>query len=198
MGNPKHYCIEHNIICIVGSLEALEQTKTKRFIAYTIIFNNAFFLSLVLLTAKDAYYSLLESLLIYVVLSFLTVLIFSLLKTAVNMENLTSLRDLLGLKKNNIFLTLTIMLVFFSAAGIPPLLGFFQKYIILLNLVQNHYIFLALGLILFSVLPAYYYLRIIKSIYFNSHTTNILLLPLSAPMSLYLALGTGITLSIIY
>lgn len=93
MGDSKYNAFSIVLSAIIGSLEALEQTKIKRFIAFTIIYNNAFFLSALLISTKDGYNSLIESLLIYIILSLLTVLIFSVQKTS-SFSSLQNLRDL--------------------------------------------------------------------------------------------------------
>lgn len=160
---------------ILGAIQATVQTKITRFIAYTIIFNNSFFLSVTMLAGKTAFFSLLQSLILYLILGLTTALSFFLLVNSETKQRLLSLRDLISIKKSNIFVSLVILLGFFSAAGIPPFLGFFQKYLILLALTENFQIFLMVFLIISSMIPAYYYLRMSKIMYFLNESTFILL-----------------------
>jgi NADH-quinone oxidoreductase subunit N len=160
---------------IIGSIQASSQTKIKRFIAYTIIFNNSYFLGLMVMSGRGAFYSLLQSLMLYLIITLTTALAFFMLKNSENNMRLLTLRDLISLKKSNIFLALVIMLGFFSSAGIPPFIGFFQKYLILLALSEKLQVFIMVFLILSSILPAYYYIRISKIIFFMPNSKFMLL-----------------------
>ena len=197
---------EHNTLiiislilsAIVGSIQAVEQTKIKRFVAYTIIYNNTFFLSLILLSGKGAFYGLMEALMLYIIISLTTVLAFFLLKNWETKLNLLTLRDLLGLKKTNIYLGMAIIIGFFSAAGIPPFMGFFQKYIVLLALVDKLQVFVLVTLIMTSILPAYYYIRMSKIIYFIKNTRFLFLANISKLGATLVALCTALSLMIFY
>lgn len=81
-------------------------------------------------------------------------------------KNLIYITDLLILKKHP-FLKILIIGILFSMAGIPPLLGFFSKFYIILTTIESHYYFLSVLIILCSTLSAFYYLRIIKIIQFE-------------------------------
>ena len=75
--------------------------------------------------------------------------------------------DLAGLGKTNPLLAMAMVMFMFSLAGVPPLAGFFGKYFIFLAAVHAHLIPLAVIGMLTSVISAYYYLRIIKVMYFD-------------------------------
>ena len=77
------------------------------------------------------------------------------------------MNDLAGLGKTNPMLALAMVIFMFSLAGVPPLAGFFGKYFIFLAAVQAHMVPLAIIGVLTSVVAAYYYLRIIKIMYFD-------------------------------
>ncbi len=128
-----------------------------------------------LLSGKTAFYALMQSLMLYLIVSLTTALGFFMLKNSETSLRMLTLRDLISLKKSNIFLTLIIVVGFFSAAGIPPFLGFFQKYLILLALAEKMGSFLMLFLILSSILPAYYYIRISKILLFMPKNKHILI-----------------------
>lgn len=160
---------------VIGSIQASGQTKIKRFIAYTIIFNNSFFLGLMLISGRGAFYSLIQSIMLYLIITLTTALAFFVLKNSENNLRLLTLRDLISVKKSNIFVALVIMVGFFSSAGIPPFIGFFQKYLILLALAEKFQVFVMVFLILSSILPAYYYIRISKIMFFMPETKFLLL-----------------------
>ena len=77
------------------------------------------------------------------------------------------IEDLSGLSKNHPLLSLSLMIILFSLAGIPPLAGFFAKLYIFKSVLEQSMYFLAIVGLLSTVIAAFYYLRIIKIIYFD-------------------------------
>tara|TARA_A100001015_G_C14966063_1_gene702994 strand:+ start:64 stop:465 length:402 start_codon:yes stop_codon:yes gene_type:complete len=75
--------------------------------------------------------------------------------------------DLAGLSKNHPLLSLSFLIIMFSLAGIPPLAGFFAKFYIFKAVIEESMYFLAIVGLLSTVVAAFYYLRIIKIIYFD-------------------------------
>tara|TARA_B100000214_G_C23718496_1_gene513174 strand:+ start:65 stop:466 length:402 start_codon:yes stop_codon:yes gene_type:complete len=75
--------------------------------------------------------------------------------------------DLSGLSKNHPILSFSLLVVLFSLAGIPPLAGFFAKFYIFMAVIEESMYFLAIVGLLSTVVAAFYYLRIIKIIYFD-------------------------------
>ena len=75
--------------------------------------------------------------------------------------------DLSGLSKNHPILAFSMMVILFSLAGIPPLAGFFAKFYIFMAVIEKSMYFLAVVGLLSTVVAAFYYLRIIKIIYFD-------------------------------
>ena len=75
--------------------------------------------------------------------------------------------DLSGLSRNHPILSISFMVVLFSLAGIPPLAGFFAKFYIFKSVIEQSMYFLAIVGLLSTVIAAFYYLRIIKVIYFD-------------------------------
>ena len=78
-----------------------------------------------------------------------------------------SLDDLSGLSKNHPLLSLSLLIILFSLAGIPPLAGFFAKFYVFKAVIEQSMYFLAIVGLLSTVIAAFYYLRIIKIIYFD-------------------------------
>ena len=77
------------------------------------------------------------------------------------------IEDLSGISKNHPILALSLLLTLFSLAGIPPLAGFFAKFYIFLAVIEKQMYFLAIIGLISSVVAAFYYLRIIKIMYFD-------------------------------
>ena len=77
------------------------------------------------------------------------------------------IEDLSGLSKNHPLLSLSLLVILFSLAGIPPLAGFFAKFYIFKAVIEQSMLFLAVVGLLSTVVAAFYYLRIIKIIYFD-------------------------------
>ena len=76
--------------------------------------------------------------------------------------------DLSGLSKNHPLLSLSLLIILFSLAGIPPLAGFFAKFYIFKSVLEQSMYFLAIVGLLSTVIAAFYYLRIIKIMYFDN------------------------------
>ena len=79
-----------------------------------------------------------------------------------------NIEDLSGLSKNHPILSFSFLIVLFSLAGIPPLAGFFAKFYIFSAVIEQSMYFLAITGLLSTVIAAFYYLRLIKIIYFDS------------------------------
>ncbi len=84
-----------------------------------------------------------------------------------NNEYFENIEDLSGLSKNHPILSLSLLVILFSLAGIPPLAGFFAKFYIFMAVIEQSMFFLAIIGLLSTVVAAFYYLRIIKIIYFD-------------------------------
>ena len=77
------------------------------------------------------------------------------------------IEDLSGLSKNHPLLAFSFLIILFSLAGIPPLAGFFAKFYVFMSVIEESMYFLAVVGLLSTVIAAFYYLRIIKIIYFD-------------------------------
>ena len=84
-----------------------------------------------------------------------------------NDEYFEQISDMSGLYRNHPFSAIMISLMMFSLAGIPPLAGFFGKFYIFMAAVESNMFILAIIGIIASVIGAFYYLRIVKVIYFD-------------------------------
>ena len=160
---------------IIGTFGGLTQIKIKRLLAYSSI-NHVGFLLIGL--TLNSYLGLISSfiyLFIYVILSFsLFSIILVLRKT--NFIKFKRIYDLKNLLFSNYVLAWCFILNLFSIAGIPPLLGFFAKLNIFYSLLNNNSFFIVFFFLILSMFSSFYYLRMIKLIFFdiNSNKTNLI------------------------
>lgn len=171
------------IICallsiIIGSLGAINQTKIKRLLAYSAIGHMGFMLIGLSTGALNGLFATFIYIAVYMLTSlntFAFVLSFtsaSPTHLALNATLLPSkegrqeeanfISQLGGLSRVNPLLAFTFTLGLFSMAGIPPLAGFFSKYLVLLSAINHHLYFVAFVAILFSVVASFYYIRLIR------------------------------------
>ncbi len=157
---------------VVGALGAIGQGNVKRLLAYSSI-NNVGFMLVGLAAATPAGASAtLIYLAIYVVMSvaaFVTVLM---LKDA-DGAPVEALADLAGLSRTRPALGAVLAMVMFSLAGIPPLLGFWGKFVVFQAAVQAGLLPLAALAVAASVISAFYYLKVVKVLYFDEPANKV-------------------------
>lgn len=85
-------------------------------------------------------------------------------------HDLEKLEDYRGLNARNPWLAFLMLLLLFSMAGVPPTVGFFAKLGLLEALVQANYVWLAVAALIFALIGAYYYLRVVMLMYFEEPT----------------------------
>lgn len=167
----------------IGNLTAIAQTNFKRMLAYSTISHMGFVL-LGLMSgsvvgkpelASSAYGASLFYMLTYVLTtlaSFGIVLLLS--RQGFECEHID---DLKGLNRRSPWHAAIVLLLMFSLAGIPPLVGFYAKLAVLQALISAGHVTLAVIAVLFSLIGAFYYLRVVKVVYFDEPAAD------AAPMS---------------
>ena len=150
---------------IFGAIAAIGQKNLKRLIAYSSIGHIGYALAGLSVGTNEGLQSSIVYISIYIVmnLGFFSCLLM-LKKNDLYFE---TIEDLSGLSKNHPILSLCFLIVLFSLAGIPPLAGFFAKFYIFKSVIEQSMYFLAIVGLLSTVIAAFYYLRIIKVIYFD-------------------------------
>ena len=150
---------------IFGAIAAIGQTNLKRLIAYSSIGHVGYTLAGLATGSNDG----IQNSVIYITIYILMNLgLFScLLMMKRNNKYFEDIEDLSGLSKNHPLLSLSLLLILFSLAGIPPLAGFFAKFYIFKSVLEQSMYFLAIVGLLLTVVAAFYYLRIIKIMYFD-------------------------------
>ena len=150
---------------IFGAVAAIGQKNLKRLIAYSSIGHMGYALAGLSVGTNQGIQSSVLYISIYLVmnLGFFSCL-FMLKRNNTYFENID---DLSGLSKNHPLISLSLMIILFSLAGIPPLAGFFAKFYIFKAVLDQSMYYLAIIGLLTTVIAAFYYLRIIKIMYFD-------------------------------
>ena len=151
---------------IFGAIAAIGQTNIKRLIAYSSIGHVGYTLAGLATGTNEGIQSSIIYITIYIVMNL--ALFSGLLMLRRNNQYHEDIEDLSGLSKNHPLLSISLLIVLFSLAGIPPLAGFFAKFYIFKAVLEESMYFLAIVGLLSTVISAFYYLRIIKIIYFDN------------------------------
>lgn len=164
---------------IVGNLLAIAQTNLKRMLAYSTISHVGFLLLGILSGTEAGYAAALFYTLIYALMTvggFGMILLMS--RQGLEAEEIA---DYKGLAKQQPWYALMMLLLMFSMAGIPPLAGFYAKLTVIKAVVDVNLLTVAIVAVIMSVIGAYYYLRIIKVMYFDSPENEFVPVP-TAPV----------------
>ena len=151
---------------LIGSLGALKQNDLKRLMAYSTINHIGFILMGLVPGSEDGVTAICIYLIIYVTMN-LGVFLF-ILNMRRDQLNVTKIQDLSGLYKTEPLIAGCLAVLFFSMAGIPPLAGFIGKLLILNIVIDNNLFFLAIIAVVTSVISAFYYIRLVKSMFFDT------------------------------
>ena len=151
---------------VFGAIAAIGQKNLKRLVAYSSIGHMGYALAGLSTGTNEGIQSSITYISIYVVMNLgLFCCLFMLKKDDKYFEGT---EDLSGLSVNHPLIALSLLIILFSLAGIPPLAGFFAKFYIFKSIIEQEMYFLAIVGLLSTVIAAFYYLRIIKIIYFDS------------------------------
>ena len=150
---------------VVGNLAAIAQTNIKRMLAYSTISHMGFMLLGIISADGNGYSSSMFYIVVYVIMTLGT---FGMLMLLSNEEfEAERLDDFKGLNRRNPWYAFITLLLMFSLAGIPPTVGFYAKLSVLQAVLGAGYVWLAVVAVLFSLVGAFYYLRIVKLMYFD-------------------------------
>ena len=150
---------------LLGAIAAIGQTNLKRLIAYSSIGHIGYTLAGLATSSNEGIQSSIIYISIYIVMNL--ALFSCLLMLKRKDQYYEDIDDLSGLSKNHPLLSLCLLVILFSLAGIPPLAGFFAKFYIFKSVLEQSMYFLAIVGLLSTVIAAFYYLKIIKVIYFD-------------------------------
>jgi NADH-quinone oxidoreductase subunit N len=178
----------------IGNLAAIAQTNLKRMLAYSAISHMGFML-LGIVTgvvggdaryALNAYSSSMFYVIAYVLMSAGTFgMILLMARAGFEAEEID---DYKGLNKRSPWFAGIMLMLMFSMAGVPFFIGFFAKFSVLQAVVAAGYLWLAIVAVLFSLIGAFYYLRVVKVMYFDAPADDT---PLSAPLDMRILISAN-------
>lgn len=175
---------------LIGALGGLEQRKLKSLLAYSSISHTGYLLLAFSIGNVEGIPMMFYYLTIYMIsgLCFWSVYLFSRQKRKfyLNKSN-KELGDLVLLKESNPMLALILAINLFSIAGVPPLAGFLAKIGIFLTLVKSSAYLISVFNFIFSVISTFYYIRLIKILYFENTLIGKLYIPISTQKALLIS-----------
>ena len=173
---------------LLGSLSALQQKKIKRLLAYSSISHIGFILIGFTSNIFDSIPYILLYIIIYIIMSIN--LWTSYLSLNINHKPIKYLTDLSNIFSFNKLYAFIIIINIFSMSGIPPLAGFFSKLFLFISAIKAKYFGLVFFSVLISILSSFYYLRIIKIIFFEKISKKLFINQISKLNSIILVLNT--------
>jgi len=150
----------------IGNVTAIAQTNLKRMLAYSTIGHMGYVLLGILSGDLVGYGASMFYVVVYMLMNlgaFGMILLLS--RSGFEAENLD---DFKGLNQRSPWYAFLMLLVMFSMAGVPPTVGFFAKLAVLQAIISAGFVWLAVVAVLFSLIGAYYYLRLVKLMYFDT------------------------------
>ena len=150
----------------IGNVVAIAQTNLKRMLAYSTISHMGFLLLGILSGNPEGYASAMFYVAVYVLMNLGTFgMILLLSRAGFEADNL---EDFKGLNERSPWYAAVMLMLMFSMAGAPPMVGFYAKLSVLSAVIDAGYLWLAVVAVLFSLIGAFYYLRIVKLMYFDN------------------------------
>ncbi|QTS83680.1 NADH-quinone oxidoreductase subunit NuoN [Coxiella endosymbiont of Amblyomma nuttalli] len=170
---------------IIGNFTAIVQSNIKRMLAYSSIAHMGYMLLGVLCGTREGYAAGMFYIITY---SLMSIGAFGMI-TLMSHDNFEaeSIRDFAGLNNRNPWLAFMMMLILFSLAGVPPLVGFIAKVNILDSLIQVHLVWLAVLAVLLAAVGVYYYIRVVKVMYFEK--TSFQFKPIQSSLEMKIAIS---------
>ena len=151
---------------VLGNLVAIAQSNIKRMLAYSTISHMGFMLLGLLPGSDQGLSAAMFYAIVYAIMAagaFGVIILLSL-----NGEEAENLEDYKGLSKRSPWLALIMLMLMFSLAGVPVFAGFFAKWLVIQAVIEAQMIWLAVLAVVFSVIGAFYYLRVVKLMYFDA------------------------------
>jgi len=151
---------------VLGNVVAIAQTNLKRMLAYSPISHMGFVLLGILSGTSEGYSAAMFYVSVYVIMSLGAFgMILLMAREGFEAEELD---DLKGLNQRHPWFAFVMLMIMFSMAGIPPTVGFWAKLFVLQAIVSIDFVWLAVVAVMFSLVGAFYYLRVVKLMYFDS------------------------------
>ncbi|ADJ27532.1 NADH-quinone oxidoreductase subunit NuoN [Nitrosococcus watsonii] len=155
----------------IGNVVAIAQTNLKRMLAYSTIAHVGFLLLGILTGTGVGYAAAMFYIIVYALMSLGSFgMIIFLSRSDFEADRL---EDFKGLNERSPWFAFMMLILMFSLAGVPPTVGFYAKWAVIMAIIDKGLIWLAVVAVLFSVIGAFYYLRVIKFMYFDSSAEKI-------------------------
>ena len=155
---------------VIGNITAIAQTNLKRMLAYSTISHVGFLLLGLMSASLNGYASAMFYIVAYVMMSLASFgMILLLSRQGFEADKLD---DLKGLNQRSPWHAFLLLIIMFSMAGVPPTLGFYAKFAVLQAALQAGFIWFVVFAVLMAVIGAFYYLRIVKLMYFDEPTDH--------------------------
>jgi NADH-quinone oxidoreductase subunit N len=158
---------------VVGNVVAIAQTNIKRMLAYSTISHVGFILYGILAGTSEGYQAALYYTITYVIMSvggFGMIILLS--RAGFEADRLD---DFKGLNARSPWFAAVMLMLMFSMAGVPPFVGFWAKLAVIQAALNVGLLWLAIAAVIFSVIGAYYYLRVVKLMYFDEPVSRVAL-----------------------
>lgn len=150
---------------IIGNLFALMQTNLKKLLAYSTVSHMGYILFGILAGNDSGYSAAVFYALTYAITAAATFGLMTLLSKEGN--DVREIRDLSGLNEHSPWFAFLFLILLFSMAGVPPTAGFIAKLLVLKAVIDVNLLWLAVIGVVFAILGAFYYIRVVKEIYFS-------------------------------
>jgi len=171
---------------LFGNIVAIAQTNLKRMLAYSTISHVGFIIMGVIAGTQAGYGSAMFYTIVYALMSVAGFgMIVLLSRVGFEAENI---EDFKGLNQRSPWFAFVMMAVMFSMAGVPPFLGFWAKIAVLQEAINSGFITLAIIGVVASVIGAFYYLRVVKVVYFDKPVDET---PINGSMDMRVLLSTN-------
>lgn len=160
------------ISVVLGNIMAIAQSNIKRMLAYSTIGHVGFILLGLFAAPQQGYTAVIFYTVVY---AFMALAAFAMIMrlTSAGFEA-DQIADFRGLNQRDPWLAFIMLLIMFSLAGVPPLLGFYAKFLILQAIVDAGYSWMAIVALLATVIGAFYYLRVVWLMYFETSSDAML------------------------
>ncbi len=152
----------------IGNIVAIAQTNLKRMLAYSTVSHVGFILLGILAGTNDGYQAAMYYTFAYVIMnvgSFAMILLL-----ARDGFEADRIEDFRGLNRKSPWFAAMMLMLMFSTAGVPPFIGFWAKLEVIAAVIDVGLVWLGVAAVLFSVIGAFYYLRVVKVMYFDEPT----------------------------
>lgn len=149
----------------IGNIVAIAQTNMKRMLAYSTIAHMGYVFLGILTVSSSGYAASMFYVIVYALMSMGAFGAIIILASTTNESE--QLQDFTGLATRSPWVAFVVLILMFSLAGVPPFAGFWAKWFVLKEVVATGHTWLAAIAVFFSLIGAYYYLRVVKLMYFD-------------------------------